>query len=263
MDVIVGFLLLAALGWAMVEVFKRVTRVVRGRESGSARGLWRRTWDERLALLRLGSGGQRRRTAEREMDAVEARLIARLGYLAPARTVLLADAEFCEAVERLEAHRLAVADLVEIGLDDRRPWVSRIALATLARRNDVPETWPSSAIRRVSSADWDYAGLLLLTLEHAPGEVLGPALSKIDDVVATDLAALLTTRVEAGREQVSLRTMTANVPRSLRGNVALLLEDHGESLPESVRVALEQWLDTVPESEHGAPRASGLRHRRS
>ena len=81
----------------------------------------------------------------------------------------------------------------------------------LAERDDIPERWLLMAVRRIPPAPYDLAGLYLLSLEKAPGEVIGNALAKADDVRGDDLAALIAARVESGRETVDAELMRRHV----------------------------------------------------
>ena len=235
---IFGLLLLGIFGWAIVGILRRAEHALRDLGRG---GLG--------AQLRHGSPGQRRAQAERRLRATEERLVARLGFVAESRSVLLADREFIDAVDAVEQLHLPTDDLIAIALDDQRPWGSRIAVACLARLDGTPAAWAAVAIRRLTGSDWDYAGLLLLSLERSPAEVLGPALSKIDEVLPEDLAALLRVRTEEKRESLDTERVRRNVPRSLAGHVSALLEEHGPELPASVRAALGDWLASVPAAD--------------
>ena len=210
---IFGLLLLGLFGWAIVGILRRAANALRG--PGTLSGL--------VAQLRHGAPGQRRAQAERRLRATEERLVGRLGFVAPSRSALLADDEFVEAVDALEQLRLPTDDLIAIGLDEKRPWASRIAVATLARLEQTPAAWAPTAIRRLTGSDWDYGGLLLLSLERSPGEVLGPALSKIDEVLADDLAGIAP-RADGGRAGAARRRASAqerpSLPRGARRGAA-------------------------------------------
>ena len=240
---IFGLLLLGLFGWAIIGTLRRAANALRG--PGTLKGL--------VAQLRHGSPGQRRAQAERRLRASEERLVGRLGFVAPSRSALLADDEFVAAVDALGQLHLPADDLAAIGLDEQRPWASRIAVATLARLEQTPAAWAPTAIRRLTGSDWDFGGLLLLSLERSPREVLGPALSKIDEVLPDDLAALLRVRTEEGRERLDAERVRRNVPRSLAGHVAALLEEHGPTLPDSVCSALGDWLASVPAADRPSP----------
>jgi len=236
---IVGLLLLGLFGWAIIGILRRAANALRG--PGAIGAL--------VAQVLHGSAGQRRARAERQLQTSEERLVARLGFVTESRAVPLADDEFVEAVDALAEIHLPADDLIAIGLDEKRPWASRIAVATLARLDETPASWAPTAIRRLTGSDWDYGGLLLLSLERSPAEVLAPALSKIDEVLPEDLAELFRVRTDEGRETLDAEGVRRNVPRSLTGHVAGLLEDYGPTLPASVRSALEGWLASVPEAD--------------
>ena len=68
-----------------------------------------------------------------------------------------------------------------------------------------PRTGPRYAVRRLESSAYDHAGLLIRTLWHSPGEVIGPVLAHIDDVDTIDVAELISFRVTEGLEVVDLR----------------------------------------------------------
>ena len=69
-----------------------------------------------------------------------------------------------------------------------------------------PRTGPRYAVRRLESSAYDHAGLLIRTLWHSPGEVIGPVLAHIDDVDTIDVAELISFRVTEGLETVDMPT---------------------------------------------------------
>ena len=73
--------------------------------------------------------------------------------------------------------------------------------------------------------------------------MLGPALSKIDEVFPEDLAALIRVRAEEGRELLDADQMRSNVPRSLAGHVeALVIKEGPACLLALARRSATGWL---------------------
>ena len=103
---------------------------------------------------------------------------------------ILQDELFRAAVGELAIRKPAMEDLVRLARENR-VWVSKIALAVMADRDDVPEKWRSAAVRRLESAAYDHAGLMLFSLERVRGHVIGSALAKADQVITSDLVRLL------------------------------------------------------------------------
>jgi ATP-dependent Clp protease ATP-binding subunit ClpC len=163
---------------------------------------------------------------------------------------LLTDELFRTAVRELVSRRPPIDDLVRMARDNR-VWVSKIALVAMAGREDVPESWRSTVMRRVNAASYDHAGLFLCSLERAPGEVIGPALSKADQVLAADLVRLIKARIEQGREKFDLERARKNVPRAVRSEIEVVIEEYHDQLPVSFLEVLVEWmhgqLDLGPE----------------
>jgi ATP-dependent Clp protease ATP-binding subunit ClpC len=153
---------------------------------------------------------------------------------------LLADELFRTAVRELASRKPAMDDLVRLARENR-VWVSKIALAAMAERDDVPESWRSTVMRRVNAASYDHAGLFLRSLERAPGEVIGPALAKADQVLPADVALLIKARIEAGREKFDLERARKNVPRAVRSEMETLTDEYHDYLPASFLEVLVEW----------------------
>jgi len=157
------------------------------------------------------------------------------------RAEVMSNEVFRTAVAELTAQRPPIDDLVRLARDNRI-WVSKLALAVMASRDDVPESWRSTAIRRLNSATYVHAGFYLSSLERIPGRVIGPALAKADQVHLPDLAQLISVRIESGRETFDLERARKNVPRAVRGEIEALFDEHHDELPASVVDVLSDWL---------------------
>jgi ATP-dependent Clp protease ATP-binding subunit ClpC len=162
-------------------------------------------------------------------------------YIASRRT-LEEDPVFVGGVAAVRALGLPTETLVSLAAG-HDAWITRLVLPVLAERDDIPERWLLTAIRRLPPAPFDLAGLYLLSLVKAPGEVIGNALAKADDVHDEDLAALITARVEAGRETVDAELMRRHVPLTAAEEIEGLLQTH--ELPESVRETFADWLENA------------------
>jgi ATP-dependent Clp protease ATP-binding subunit ClpC len=169
-------------------------------------------------------------------DAVQLR--RELGEF-PVREELENSEPFGEAVARLLAWRPTLDELVRLARDGDR-WVSRIALAALAGRNDLPLDWPSYAVRRLRQAPYDQAWLFLRSLEDVPDPVVGPVLSQLEHVYGRDVAELIAVRAASGREMVDAETFRRHVPLRHAPLVESMLEENEEMIP-GVREAFESW----------------------
>ena len=154
---------------------------------------------------------------------------------------ILADELFGTAVGELAIRSPPMEDLVRLARENR-VWVSKVALAVMSDRDDVPEKWRSAVIRRLDAASYDHAGLMLFSLERVSGQVIGSALAKADQVITTDLIRLLKTRIESGRETFDIEQARKNIPRAARGNMEFLVDEHRDELPESFVSVLAEWL---------------------
>ena len=230
---IVGLLLLGLLAFGAVSLVRLVLRHLKGRAAAGPAPL-------EEAVLPPGDEGT---LAEVRRSAGV--LEEELGYSAGTVAELLANATFAKAVDALAARDVETAFLVRLARDRDR-WVSRIALAVLVDRRDLPSDWPSYAVRWLESSAYDHAGLLIRTLWHSPGEVIGPVIAHIEDVDTIDVAELISFRVTEGLEVVTAELFRRHVPVSLSDDVALLFEDY--ELPASVRDAFEQWRTTTTAS---------------
>ena len=132
-------------------------------------------------------------------------------------------------------------DLIKLA-SDNRVWVHRIAIAVLARCDDIPEGWVRGVVRRVPDAPYDYAGLLALSLERAPGQVIGPVLAVAHGLLAEDMVALINVRIDGGHETLDLEQLNAHLLAGHRGWVTAFLDEHGTALPDEVQLAIGQWL---------------------
>ena len=170
----------------------------------------------------------------------------RYGHSAASCTQLLEDPLFRETVDEVVAEHRSSETPVEALLElarDNRAWVGRIALGALARCDDaIPESWPAAAVRRLENAPWDYAGLVLLALERAPGEVIGPVLARMHEVLAADLVGFLRARIESAAETFDLERMQRHVDAAQRDQVTALLEEYRASLPAAVCTTFDRWL---------------------
>jgi ATP-dependent Clp protease ATP-binding subunit ClpC len=234
-----GFLVygLAAIGicWLGVKLFK-LGRLWRDARRGLATGAGGTT------AARL-SGGRDLTDEQRRVLRTEAERVAlRFEDGAQNRDVLLQDDVFARSLARVRSLELPTESLVSLG-GGHDPWVARLTLPVLAERDDVPDRWLLMAVRRLPSAPWDLAGMLLLSLERAPGEVIGNALAKIDDVLEQDLVALITARVEAGLETVDGELLRRHVPLSLVEEIQGLVELY--ELPPGVEEAFREWLENA------------------
>ena len=149
-------------------------------------------------------------------------LYAELDYSAGTLVQLLANATFTSAVEALAGHAAETPFLLRLARD-RDPWVSRIALAVLVDRRDLPADWTSYVVRRLEAAAYDHGGLFLRTLWHAPGEVIGPVLAHIGDVDTIDAAELVTFRVSQGLETVDAELFRRHVAIAIADDVGVML----------------------------------------
>jgi ATP-dependent Clp protease ATP-binding subunit ClpC len=174
------------------------------------------------------------------------RLDDRLGEFPP-RHALETSPLFAEAVARLEEPRQPVDVLLRLTRDGDR-WVSRLALGALASRDDLPEDWPTIAVRRLPEAPYDHCWLYLRTLERVPGPVIGLVLSHVNDVLHGDAAELIAARIESGRETVGEETFTRHVPLRLADDIAAFLDDYDDVIP-SVRPVFEEWRSASVDAE--------------
>jgi ATP-dependent Clp protease ATP-binding subunit ClpC len=164
------------------------------------------------------------------------------GGFVDSRQRLMSEKVFVSAVDEVRALDLPTETLVSLA-SGHDQWLTRVVLPVLAERDDIPDRWLLMAIRRLPPAPWDLAGLYLLSLEKAPGEAIGNALAKAEDVRGDDLAALIRARVESGRETVDAELMRRHVPISEAEEIQMLLEAY--ELPESVNRTFSEWLEST------------------
>jgi ATP-dependent Clp protease ATP-binding subunit ClpC len=175
-----------------------------------------------------------RKAARRVSDSFEAEPHSRME--------LISEPMFEKAVEQVRGLGLSTDDLISL-CSSEGPWIARIVLPVLAERDDIPDRWVSLAIKRLEPAPWDLAGLLLLSLEKAPGEVIGKALESADDVDVDDLAALISARVESGGETVDEELVRRHLAAPMTYRIQELVET--AELPAGVRQTFARWLETV------------------
>jgi ATP-dependent Clp protease ATP-binding subunit ClpC len=188
-------------------------------------------------------GGRELDTEQQQLLRAEAdRLEERFEGAAASRNVLLADDAFRRVLARVRSFELPTESLVSLA-SSYDGWVARLVLPLLAEREDIPDRWLLMVVRRLPPAPWDLAGMLLLSLENAPGEVIGNVLAKADDVRNDDLAALITARVESGRESVDQELMRRHVPLSMTEEIQGLLDTY--ELPPSVEETFREWLESA------------------
>ena len=228
---IVGLLLLGLVVFGAISLIREALRRLKGRSVPEPEPV--------AAAPPPGDGALAE--ARRSASALE----EELDYSAGTVAELLANETFVKAVEALAARNEETSFLVRLARDRDR-WVSRIALAVLVDRRDLPPDWPSHAVRRLESSAYDHAGLLIRTLWHSPGEVVGPVLAHIDDVDTIDVAELISFRVTEGLETVDMDLFRRHVPLTLADDVAVLFEDY--ELPAPVREAFEEWRNTTTAS---------------
>jgi ATP-dependent Clp protease ATP-binding subunit ClpC len=150
-----------------------------------------------------------------------------------------ASERFADAAARLRATAAPLDVLVRLARDGDR-WVSRIALAALAGRADLPPDWPSFVVRRLRQAPYDQARLYLKTLEQVPGPVIGHVLSRAEHVRLIDIAELIAARRESGHEVVDEKTFRKHVPLRCAEHVEEMLDEAEDLIPE-VRAAYDAW----------------------
>jgi ATP-dependent Clp protease ATP-binding subunit ClpC len=179
--------------------------------------------------------------SEAALRSARDRVAAALGenYI-ESRRDLQREAVFVKAVDDVRELGLPTERLVSLasGHDE---WLTRIVLPVLGEREDIPDRWLLTAVRRLTPAPWDLAGLYLLSLEKAPGDVIGNALAKAEQVRNDDLAELITVRVASGREVVDADFMRRHVPMSSAEQIQMLLEMY--ELPPTVRETFAEWLE--------------------
>jgi ATP-dependent Clp protease ATP-binding subunit ClpC len=157
----------------------------------------------------------------------------------PSREELEADDDFEDAVERLVARGLPLDALLQLAKDGDR-WVSRLALAAIAGREDLPPDWGTYVVRRLRLAPYDQAWLFLRTLEGVSEPVAGPVLTQLEHVHHRDVAELIAVRQAKGRETVTEETFGEHVPLSHAELIQSLLDENEALLPE-VREPFERW----------------------
>ena len=191
------------------------------------------------------AGGEALDDKAREvLGAASARMREKFGdqWMLDDRRTLQRDGTFTNLVGQVRDLDLPTEVLVSLagGYD---AWLARVVLPVLAERDDIPDRWLLMAIRRLEAASYDLAGMYLLSLEKAPGEVIGNVLAKAEDVRADDLAALISARVRSGRETVDADLMRRHVPLAGAETIQTLLESY--ELPESARASFAQWLENA------------------
>ena len=235
-----GLLILGVFAWVAIGWLRRLVRWGRHQhalESGTHPGT-------PGADLAVAGGEALDDKARAVLGAASARMREKFAdqWMLDDRRTLQRDGTFTSLVGQVRDLGLPTEVLVSLagGYD---AWLARVVLPVLAERDDIPDRWLLMAIRRLEAASYDLAGLYLLSLEKAPGEVIGNVLAKADDVRADDLAALISARVRSGRETVDAELMRRHVPLAGAETIQTLLESY--DLPESARVSFAQWLENA------------------
>jgi ATP-dependent Clp protease ATP-binding subunit ClpC len=168
---------------------------------------------------------------------------------------LATDDVFLRAASRLADRRFPVDRIVTFLSHDGDVYVACAALAALARRDDVPPDWTSTAIRRVRHANHHEKFFLLQALAaRATRPVIPSMLSQLDeDIPSSWIAALIERRLSAG-ETVDPEALRKNVPRRLIPHLERFLAEAGDPVDSTLREAFELWRQEA-ESEVGTPPA--------
>ncbi|MBA2643573.1 MAG: ATP-dependent Clp protease ATP-binding subunit [Actinobacteria bacterium] len=242
----VGDVLWALFGFGLIALFlwwlgSQLTKLVawwREQRGGS-----RKATGDAGAAPPIPGGRDLTDNARAVLQSVRDRVAARFAEsFFENRRSLQQDKVFAASVDQVRALALPTEMLVSLaaGYDH---WITRVVLPVLSERDDIPDRWLLMAIRRLPPAPWDLAGLYVLSLEKAPGEVIGNVLAKTEDVRGDDVVALIAARVELGREVVDAELMRRHVPITAAEQIQTLLETY--ELPESVRNTFAEWLESA------------------
>ncbi len=113
---------------------------------------------------------------------------------------------FQAAVAALADETTPVSEVIELA---RHPdgWAASMALAALARRDDVPEDWVDAAIRSLPRPSHSEDAFQLRAIaRHAPGRAIGRILGRNEGIHAEYVADFVTARIEAGERSTSRRS---------------------------------------------------------
>ena len=182
---IFGLLILGVFVWVAIGWLRRLVRWGRHQhalESGTHPGT-------PGADLAVAGGEALDDKARAVLGAASARMREKFAdqWMLDDRRTLQRDGTFTSLVGQVRDLGLPTEVLVSLAGGLRRTGSRGSCCRVLAERDDIPDRWLLMAIRRLQAAPWDLAGLYLLSLEKAPGEVIGNVLAKADDVRADDL----------------------------------------------------------------------------
>jgi ATP-dependent Clp protease ATP-binding subunit ClpC len=229
-DSALGLVLLGALGWAAFAIGRGIVQGFRERSQ-------RRP------------GGDLPDDAAASVRAAARALARKHGPYTSSARELDDDDHFQRAVAALRRRALATDRLIALA-QDADVWTSRIALAVLAEREDLPAEWAPFVVRQLEDAPYDQAGLFLRTLARARQPVLASVLGHVDDVLDVDLADLVAARAE--REPVDAELLE-DVSAGVGPELEALVEGYGHLLPDTFAEAVAAWRATSIDLEFLRP----------
>jgi ATP-dependent Clp protease ATP-binding subunit ClpC len=149
---------------------------------------------------------------------------------------------FEQAVERLADEETPIEDVVALGRDSNG-WVASMALAALARRNDVPADWPEWALRHVIRPSYCEDALQLRALARtARGRSIGPIVAAISSLPDAAVVEFVQTRIQGG-EEIDAETFRGHVklPTDNEDAVGDFVDRYAADLGERFVAAFEEW----------------------
>ena len=150
------------------------------------------------------------------------------------------DPRFVAAVEGLAGEETPVSEVVDLA---RHPdgWTASIALAALARRDDVPDGWAEAGFRGLPRySNCEDAFQLRALARHAPAPAIGRILARTDGINPEYVVEFVRSRIADG-ETVDAATFHGHVTIGQADALAGYLDRWGPDMGDDVREAFEEW----------------------
>ena len=166
-------------------------------------------------------------------------LMAELDWWEMTPEALEAQPAFRRGVDELADEDTPVETVVSKSRDPSG-WVASMALAALAERDDVPETWVTWALRHPARPSNVEDALLLRALaRHATGRAIPPVLAAHESIRHELIAEFARARQEAG-EEVDAETFAA-VSIGVADEIEAFVDSWEEELGPDFREAFDEW----------------------
>lgn len=155
------------------------------------------------------------------------------------------DKRFEDEVARLALPEIDVDAVLRLSRGNNA-YVACMALAALAKRDDVPQWWTDSAVRALRRVPNEVEPFIYAALvEHAALPVIGPVLAQLDEQINWQYLAHFIGDRQAKGEVVSVETFSGQVPIRLVPTIEQLIDSYDDELGEGFRSAFDEWRETT------------------